>query len=181
MSVRTIAAAAVAACLAGAVPAVAQTPAPAAKPDRTVDLQWGYTVFQVEDSRFEHTRLGGGFRLPVTSRLAIGAEVAHLRGPGEDRDWVLGGLLTFDLLPFRPDAAAPIVPYVIGAGGYLRHADVINDEPIKVNTGIGSAGAGVRIALGRFIVLSPEFRVGLERHWHFGLVIGIKDKRQPRR
>lgn len=162
--------------------ATAQTPAPPAgshaSPGRTVDLHWGFTSFSVEGERFEHTLLGGGFRAPITSRLAIGPEVYHLRGPGQDRDWVFAGKATFDLLQDRADAPLRVVPYIVGSGGYLRHTDIVNDEPRRINTGIGNAGIGVRLALGRFLYVAPEFRFGFETHWHGGLVVGLRDRRQ---
>jgi hypothetical protein len=151
---------------------------PVARPDRTIDVNWGYTAFRNEGERFEHTVLGGGFRVPVLRRLAVGAEVLHLRGPGFDRDWVFAGKATFDLVPDGPDQSPIAVPYLVGGGGFLRHSNIVNDVPVEVNTGIGNGGAGVRIALGKFLYIAPEFRVGLEPHWHFGLVIGVKDKRR---
>jgi hypothetical protein len=157
-------------------PATLATATPS--PGRTIDINWGFTSFRVEGERFDHTLLGGGFRAPVTSRLALGPEIYHLRGPGQDRDWVFAGKLTIDLL--QDDAQAPrsVVPYLVGGGGVLRHSDIVNDEPRKITTGIGNAGIGARLALGRYLYIAPEFRVGLETHWHGGLVIGIRDRRQ---
>jgi hypothetical protein len=104
----------------------AQTPAAppvgSPSPGRTVDLHWGFTSFSVEDERFDHTLIGGGFRAPVTARLAIGPEVYRLRGPGEDRDWVFSGKVTFDLRQDRSDAPLPVVPYIVGGGGVMRHS-----------------------------------------------------------
>ena len=165
-----------------AAPAAAQqaTSTAAGKPDRTIDINWGYTSFTVEDQKFEHTLIGAGARLPVTSRLAIGPELAHLRGPATDRDWVFAGKLTFDLIPDTGATPAAAVPYLIGSAGWLHHSEEINDEPTTVNTGFGNGGAGVRIALGRFLYVAPEFRIGVEKHWHLGLTIGVRDKRQRR-
>lgn len=163
-----------------ATPAAAQTAAAASKPDRTIDINWGYTVFTDEDQRFEHTLLGGAARLPVTARLAIGPEVAHLRGPVNDRDWIVGGKITFDLVPDTGATPRAVVPYVVGGGGWLHHSDIVNEEPETVNTGIANGGAGARISLGRYLYVAPEFRLGAETHWQFGLTIGIRDRRQGR-
>jgi hypothetical protein len=166
------------ALMAAPVAALAQTAMPE-KPGRAVEINWGVTTFLVEEQKFEHTLIGGGFRVPIHPRLAIGAEVAHLRGPGEDRDWVFAGKLTFDLVQDRADVPLRVVPYLVGAGGFLRHSDVVNDDPLRINTGFGNGGIGVRLAVGRHLYLSPEFRFGAETHWHLGLVIGIRDKRRP--
>lgn len=168
-----------------ASPAAAQTPAPAAaapKPKPAVEVNWGYTVFSVSDEEtgesdsFKHTVLGGGGRIPITSRLAVGGEVLHMRGQGADRDWVFAGKVTFDLIPDTIDVPKPAVPYIVGSGGYLTHADERNEVPISVKTGIGNGGIGVRIAIGRMLYVAPEFRFGFEQHWNVGIVIGIRPK-----
>jgi hypothetical protein len=161
--------------------AAAQTPAPA-KPKPTIDINWGYTVFSASDEEtgesdtFKHTVLGGGARIPITSRLAIGGEVLRLRGDGADRDWVFAGKVTFDLIQDTIDVPKPAVPYIVGSGGYLKHSDERNEVPIEVNTGVGNGGIGVRIALGRMVYIAPEFRVGVESHWNIGVVFGIRTK-----
>ena len=166
-----------------ASPAAAQTPAPPAappKPAATIDAHWGYTVFSATDDdtgeteRFKHTVLGGGARIPITSRLALGGEVLRLRGQGADRDWVFAGKVTFDLIQDTPGVPQPAVPYIVGTGGFLKHSDERNEVPIAVNTGIGEGGIGVRIAVGRVLYLAPEFRFGFETHWNIGLVIGFR-------
>ena len=169
-----------------ASPAAAQQPAPpkqaaaAPKPAVTIDGSWGYTVFSTKDDdtgesdTFKHTVLGGGARIPITSRLAIGGEVLRLRGQGADRDWVFAGKLTFDLIQDTPGIPQPAVPYIVGTGGFLKHSDERNEVPITVNTGIGEGGIGVRIAVGRVLYLAPEFRFGFETHWNIGLVIGFR-------
>jgi hypothetical protein len=166
-----------------ASPAAAQTPAPAAAPQKpapAVEVNWGYSVFSVKDDEsgetdtFKHTVLGGGARVPITSRLAVGGEILHLRGPGADRDWVFAGKLTFDLIPDTVDVPKPAVPYIVGAGGLLKHSDERNEVPIKVNTGFGEGGIGVRLSIGRLLYLAPEFRFGFETHWNIGLVVGIR-------
>ena len=172
-----------------ASPAAAQQPAKPAppaqsaappKPAVTIDGNWGYTVFSAKDDdtgesdTFKHTVLGGGVRIPVTSRLAVGGEVQRLRGQGADRDWVFAGKLTFDLIQDTPGVPQPAVPYIVGTGGFLKHSDERNEVPITVNTGIGEGGIGVRIALGRVMYIAPEFRFGFETHWNIGLMIGFR-------
>ena len=166
-----------------ASPAAAQQPAPPAAPPKpavTIDGNWGYTVFSAknedtgESDSFKHTVLGGGVRIPITSRLALGGEVLRLRGQVADRDWVFAGKLTFDLIQDTPGIPQPAVPYIVGTGGFLKHSDERNEVPIAVNTGIGEGGIGVRIAVGRVLYLAPEFRFGFETHWNIGLVIGFR-------
>lgn len=166
-------------------PAAAQTPAPAAaapKPKPAIEANWGYTVFSVTDEEtgesdsFKHTVLGAGGRIPITSRLAIGGELLRLRGQGADRDWVFAGKITFDLIPDSIDVPKPAVPYIVGTGGYMKHADERNEVPISVKTAVGNAGIGVRIAAGRMVYLAPEFRFGFEQHWNIGLTIGIRTR-----
>ena len=169
-----------------ASPAAAQQPATPAqsaaapRPAATIEANWGYTVFSATDDdtgetdSFKHTVLGGGARIPITSRLALGGEVLRLRGQGADRDWVFAGKLTFDLIQDTRGVPQPAVPYIVGTGGFLKHSDERNEVPIAVNTGIGEAGIGVRIAAGRVLYLAPEFRFGFETHWTVGLVIGFR-------
>jgi hypothetical protein len=169
--------------LAAALPAV--TPGEAAaqttattKPSPSIEINWGFTQFLVEDHKLDHTELGGGFRLYLRPQLAVGAEVTHLRGPGADRDWVFAGKGTWDLMPDTGPTPRPLVLYAVASGGVLKHSDEFNEVPISKTAGFGNGGVGVRIALGRALFLAPEFRFGFEKHWHAGLIIGIRDTRR---
>jgi hypothetical protein len=166
-----------AAALPTLAPRTAAAQGTAAKPSRSIEINWGFTQFLVEDEKLDHTELGGGFRMYLWPQLAVGAEVTHLRGPGADRDWVFAGKGTWDLMPDNGPTPRPFAPYAVASGGVLKHADEFNEVPISKTAGFGNGGVGVRIALGRTLFLAPEFRYGFEKHWHVGLIIGIRDTR----
>ena len=126
--------------------------------------------------------IGGGARVFVTPRLAIGPEVAYLSGKEDGREasnLTVTANMTFDIV--RDDGRRPIVPYLVAGGGYLRQKTLVGSGPgstalvpFTSSEGTMSAGVGARIALGSHMFVAPEFRLGWEPETRIAVTIGMR-------
>lgn len=159
--------------------------AQADRPAPVVEGIFGTAGF-VDESTDWRTLSGGGGRVFVTSRVAIGPEFVYLKGPEGFHEWTLTGNATIDLMTDRRSAPRPIVPYVVAGGGYLRQVSLvgggINAPPGTVlsfssSEGTVSGGLGARIGLGRRFYLAPELRFGWEPELRLTVTIGYRLRR----
>jgi hypothetical protein len=122
--------------------------------------------------------IGGGMRLFVTPRLAIGPEVAYL-SELDASNLTVTATMTFDLV--RDDGTRKVVPYLVAGGGYLRQQTLVGGGPESTalvpftsSEGTMSAGLGARIALGSNVFVAPEFRLGWEPETRIAVTIGMR-------
>ena len=123
--------------------------------------------------------IGGGVRVFVTPRLAIGPEVAYLSGEFDASNLTVTANMTFDIV--RDDGRRRIVPYLVAGGGYLRQKTLVGGGPgstalvpFTSSEGTMSAGVGARIALGSYMFVAPEFRLGWEPESRIAVTIGVR-------
>ena len=123
--------------------------------------------------------IGGGVRVFVTPRLAIGPEVAYLSGELDASNLTVTANMTFDFV--RDDGGRRIVPYLVAGGGYLRQKTLVGGGPgstalvpFTSSEGTMSAGIGARIALGSQTFVAPEFRLGWEPESRLAVTIGMR-------
>jgi len=123
--------------------------------------------------------IGGGVRVFVTPRLAIGPEVAYLSGEFDASNLTVTANMTFDIVP--DDGRRKVVPYLVAGGGYLRQKTVVGGGPgstalVPFTSGEGtmSGGVGARIALGSHLFVAPEFRLGWEPESRIAVTIGVR-------
>jgi len=154
-------------------PALAQD-----KPAPIVEAVVGRSGFVDEAWEYFGT-IGGGARVFVTPRLAIGPEVAYLSGEGDASNLTVTANLTFDIV--RDDGRRRVVPYLAVGGGYLRQKTLVGGGPgstavvpFTSSEGTMSAGLGARIALGSRMFVAPEFRLGWEPETRFAVTFGIR-------
>ena len=121
---------------------------------------------------------GGGVRVFVTPRLAVGPEVAYLRGELDASNLTVTANVTFD---FLRDDGRRIVPYLVAGGGYLRQKTLVGGGPgstalvpFTSSEGTMSAGIGARIALGSSLFVAPEVRLGWEPESRIAVTIGVR-------
>ena len=122
---------------------------------------------------------GGGVRVFVTPRLAVGPEVAYLSGELDASNLTVTANVTFDFL--RDDGRRRIVPYLVAGGGYLRQKTLVGGGPgstalvpFTSSEGTMSAGVGARIAVGSHMFVAPEFRLGWEPESRIAVTIGVR-------
>jgi len=144
-----------------AAPGFAQSdslrPAPAA------EVLTGWAGF-VDETLIEHVAFGGITRFYVTPRISLGPEVAYLRGPDGDRDVMITGNLTFDLLRPRLGRPRRVTPFLVVGGGFAQNSLLIGTISYTSNEGAFTGGGGVRVWFNDSIYGVVETRIGWEPH-----------------
>jgi hypothetical protein len=150
-----------------AVPASAQErPAPA--------IEGGVGYHGKVDEAFDNfLAVHGGARVFVTSRVALGPEITWLRGSRNDRDWIVTGNVTIDLLE---SSGRRVVPYAIAGAGWATMQTEVGTGAYRSSEFALTAGGGVRFALGRRVYIAPEVRTGWETHLRYGVTVGLRTK-----
>lgn len=126
----------------------------------------------LDESAIGHDVVGIGASRTVSSRFWLKATLTHMRGPGLDRDWLLLGHVSFDIVEDRP--TRPVVPFVALGLGALRHTNTNYGRDIE---GIGPTALlsiGVRVRLGDRWFIAPEAGVGFEPHTRLGVTVGVR-------
>ena len=130
----------------------------------------GYAGF-VDEQIIHHSVIGGAARWYLLPRLAVGPEVVYMIGPGDDRDLVLTGNVTFDIL-----RGAAVTPFLVAGGGLFRHSDRFGGRTFSATEGSFTGGGGVRVSIGERLYVAPEVRIGWEPHIRFSVGVGWKFK-----
>lgn len=138
------------------------------RPAAAVEFTAGYAGF-ADDATIDHVVVGGAFRYHVLPRISVGPELQYMVGPGDDRDLILTGNITFDILP--PDR--PVTPFFVVGGGLFRHSDRFGSASFSSTEGAFTAGAGVRAWLSDRIYVAGDFRFGWELHYRVAGTVGV--------
>ena len=148
------------------------------KPAPIVEAVVGQSGF-IDEAWDYFGTIGGGVRVFVTPRLAIGPEVAYLSGEFDASNLTVTANMTFDIVP--DDGRRRVVPYLVAGGGYLRQKTLVGGGPgstalvpFTSSEGTMSAGLGARIALGSNVFVAPEFRLGWEPESRLAVTIGMR-------
>ena len=149
-----------------AVPCLAQS---SDRPGPTLEVFAGHAGF-LDESAIPHTIVGGSARFYVTPRLGVGPEFVYMRGPRSDRDEVLTGNVTWDVLSVRRDNPRQISPFFVGGYGVLRHTARLT---IAANHTV-TAGGGVRVRINDRVYGLVDFRLGWEPHYRITGGIGVR-------
>jgi hypothetical protein len=153
------------------------------KPAPIIEAVIGRSSF-IDEAWDHFTTVGGGARVFVTPRLAIGPEVAYLSGAfdalGASHLTVTGNV-TFDFV--RDDRRARFIPYFAAGGGYLRQRTLVGGgpgstalAPFTSSEGTLSAGVGVRIGVTSRVFIAPEFRLGWEPETRVAVMVGMRTR-----
>ena len=148
------------------------------KPGPIVEAVVGQSGF-IDEAWDYFGTIGGGVRVFVTPRLAVGPEVAYQSGELDASNLTVTANVTFDFV--RDDGSRRIVPYLVAGGGYLRQKTLVGGGPgstalvsFTSSEGTMSAGFGARIAIGSHVFVAPEFRLGWEPETRIAATIGIR-------
>jgi hypothetical protein len=148
-------------------PALAQS-----LPPPHAEVQTGWAGF-VDDAMIDHAAFGGAARVYLTPRLAVGPEVGYLRGPRSDRDLMVTGNLTFDVLGPRDGRPRRATPFLTVGGGFERHSDRFGPTTYSSSEGAFTGGGGVRVWLTDRVFGTIETRMGWEPHFRVTGGIGV--------
>lgn len=143
------------------------------KPPAIIEGSAGHAGF-VPDSTIDHNYVGGGGRVYITRRIAIGPEVVYMRRPDSEHVWFFTGNATIDLIPERAGARRGVVPYIVAGGGFFRLTERVGTGPYTSSEGTAMGGVGARIALGDRFFIAPEVRLAWEPHFRVGVTIGVR-------
>jgi len=150
------------------------------KPAPIIEAVVGQSGF-IDEAWDYFTTIGGGVRVYVTPRLAIGPEVAYMTGEFDASNLTVTGNITFDLM--HDDGVRRVVPYLAAGGGYLRQKTIVGSgpgsaalRPFTSSEGTVSGGLGVRIVLGSRVFIAPEFRLGWEPESRIAVTMGIRPR-----
>jgi opacity protein-like surface antigen len=167
----------------GTICGVAQPALAQGRPAPIVETVVGRSGF-IDEAWDYFTTLGGGTRVFVTPRLAIGPEVAYMSGEFDSLDasnLTITGDITFDFV--HDDDLRHVVPYVAAGAGYLRQKTLVGSGPgstarvpFTSSEATFSAGVGARIALSSLVFIAPEFRLGWEPESRIAVTIGIRPR-----
>jgi hypothetical protein len=123
----------------------------------------------VDDATIDHGVVGGAMRFHLSPRISVGPELQYMIGPDSDRDLILTGNLTFDVLP--PDRK--VTPFLVAGGGLFRHSNSFGGRSFSSSEGAFTAGGGVRAWVSDRVFVAGEARLGWELHWRFSGTVGV--------
>jgi hypothetical protein len=142
------------------------------RPPFALEFSSGWAGF-VDDATIHHAVFGGGARFYLTPRISVGPELVYMVGPDDDRDWMLTGNLTFDVLRPIDNRPRRITPYLLAGGGIFQHRDRFFRRTFTATEGAFTGGGGVRLFLTRSLYIAPEARLGWELHQRLTVTIGV--------
>ena len=148
------------------------------KPAPIVEAVVGQSGF-IDEAWDYFGTIGGGVRVFVTPRLAIGPEVAYLSGEFDASNLTVTANMTFDIVRRRWQTESRTVSR---SGRRLPPAEDPGRRrtgstalvPFTSSEGTMSAGVGARIALGSHLFVAPEFRLGWEPESRIAVTIGVR-------
>jgi len=146
--------------------------APDARPAPAVEFLAGYAGF-ADDATIDHAIAGTAARVYLTPRLAIGPEFVYMWGPNWDRDLILTGVVTFDLLSPRDGRPPRVTPFLVAGGGLSQHSDRFGSFSFTSYEGAFTGGGGVRGWINDRVYTSADVRFGWELHARVNGGIGV--------
>jgi hypothetical protein len=148
-----------------AVPAAAQElPAPVG------EFAAGALLF-ADDGVVTEGFAGGTVRLYLSPRISVGPEVAFIQGQNHSH-LMLTGNVTFDLMSPVNGRLALVTPFAVVGGGLFQTREQFR-ETFTSYDGAFTAGGGVRVRVGRYVVAGAEARIGWELHLRLNGFIGV--------
>jgi hypothetical protein len=133
-----------------------------------VEFTGGYAGF-VDDATIDHGMLGTAVRFHVSPRVSIGPELQFMMGPDSDRDLLLTGNVTFDML--SPGRRA--TPFFVVGGGLFNHRNNFGGRDFSSTEAAFTAGGGVRAWVSKRVYVASELRVGWELHYRVTGTLGV--------
>lgn len=160
--------------LAALVPAAAAAQSGDLRPAPAVEFTGGYAGF-VDDATIDHAVVGGAVRFHLLPRISIGPELQYMIGPRSDRDLILTGNVTFDILP----PGRKVTPFLVAGGGLFRHSNRFGGQSFSSSEGAFTGGGGVRAWVTDRVYVASEFRVGWEFHYRVTGTVGVALSTSP--
>lgn len=124
----------------------------------------------LDESAIRHDVVGIGASRAVSSRVWLKADLTHMRGPGNDRDWFLLGHVSFDVVADRHSA----VPYFALGAGATRYTNSYFGRDTEKYGPVIVLTAGVRVRVSDRWFVAPEIASGVGPHTRLGITFGVR-------
>ena len=142
-------------------------------PGPVAELAAGALLF-ADDGIVTEGLVGGAGRFYILPRISLGPEIAYIQGENHSH-LMLTGNVTFDLVRPINGVARPVTPFVVVGGGLFRTREQFPNNQIFTSTeGAFTAGGGVRVLVGRHLILGAEARIGWESHIRLNGMVGVR-------
>ena len=117
--------------------------------------------------------LGGAGRFHVRPRVSIGPEIAFVSGEHHSH-FMLTGNVTFDFLGPVNGQPRTVTPFAVIGGGIFQTREEFPTGSFTSADPAFTAGAGVRVRLGRSGFAGVETRIGWELHIRLNGLVGVR-------
>jgi hypothetical protein len=148
------------------------TPAAAQTQDKVAVEFAAGGLFFPDDGVVTEGFLGGAGRFYVRPRVSIGPEIAFVSGEHHSH-FMLTGNVTFDFLGPINGQPRRVTPFAVVGGGIFQTREEFPTGPFTSADPAFTAGAGVRVRLGRSVFAGVETRIGWELHIRLNGLVGI--------
>jgi hypothetical protein len=122
----------------------------------------------VDDDQDNRGVVGFALKFHTSPRVAVGPELMYVIGPHGDRDTILTGNVTIEMLTGR------VTPFVVAGGGLFHQSVDFGSFKYTSTEGAFTAGAGVRFNVTDRFYIAPEARIGWELHSRVSVALGVR-------
>ena len=129
-------------------------------------------LFFPDDGVVTEGFLGGAGRFHVRPRVSIGPEIAFVSGERHSH-LMLTGNVTFDFLGPVNGQPRTVTPFAVIGGGIFQTREEFPTGSFTSADPAFTAGAGVRVRLGRSGFAGVEARIGWELHIRLNGLVGV--------
>lgn len=135
-----------------------------------IEVTAGWVGF-ADDGVVNETLVGGAGRIYLSPRIAVGPELAFIRGLRHDH-LVLTGNVTFDVLAPRNGRPRLVTPFVVAGAGVFQTRQDFPTGTFRSSEGAFTVGGGSRVVLGEHLLVGVDARLGWELHLRLNAVLG---------
>jgi hypothetical protein len=137
------------------------------RPQGAADLV-GAWVGYADESSLDRALVGAAVKWQPSRHVAIGPELDYVIGPHGDRDLIVTGNLTVDILARR------VTPFIVVGGGFSHQSIPLDHGTYTATHAAFTGGGGVRFAVTEHFYIAPEARIGWELQTRVGVAIGSR-------
>jgi opacity protein-like surface antigen len=137
------------------------------RPKGAAELTGGWLGY-VDEGTDNRGLIGAAVKFHPSPRVAVGPELVYVIGPHGDRDVILTGNVTVDLLNAR------VTPFVVAGGGLFHQSVNFGSFKYTSTEGAFTAGAGMKFNVTDRFYIAPEARIGWELHTRVSVAIGSR-------
>jgi hypothetical protein len=142
------------------------------RPGPAGEFAAGWVGF-ADDAVISEGLVGGAARFYATPRVAVGPEIAFIKGKNHSH-LMMTANLTVDLLSVIAGEPPRVGPFIVVGGGLFQTRERFASGPFVSREGTFTAGGGVRIQLSGRMYAAAEARLGWETHLRVNGAVGFR-------